>query len=182
MKNNYLNSITIVTILFFIVFVSGCIDSGVNKNYENDEIAFNYPANWKTSSNFYYDRILNASEVVEVLDPESGDFQLKYTTLVRIERKNMIPDQNLKQVFNDTYSSFNQSNIQFLSEKSTTVDGVIAYEKIYKMPHGEPWYQIRDVWLEKNGKIYIICCWTLPGNFEKAQKEFDMIINSLNIK
>jgi sulfatase maturation enzyme AslB (radical SAM superfamily) len=181
LKNNCL-IVIILTILSLIVLSSGCTDSGGNKSYENNEISFDYPAGWETSSNFYYDRVLNASEVAEILDPESGDFQLKYTTLVRIERKNMTSGQNLKQIFNNTYSAFNQSNIQFISENNTTVDGAIAYEKVYKMPHGEPWYQIRDVWLEKNGKIYIICCWTLPGNFEKVQKDFDMIINSFHVK
>lgn len=83
---------------------------------------------------------------------------------------------NLKELVDWTYE--NKSWVA-ISENTTTIEGTTVYERIYKRPHGGPWYQIKDVWLEKNGCVaYIISCWALPANFTKSEHDFEVIINS----
>jgi hypothetical protein len=53
---------------------------------------------------------------------------------------------------------------------------------MYRKPHGEPWYQVREVWLQKNGKIYVISCWAFPSSFEANQPAFNLIVDSFRVK
>ena len=191
-----------IPILLILVSISGCIEFKENqsntKSFENNEISFSYPSSWVSFSDFWpsnfgflynpsLDQKLNATVITGVLDPKSNTPVEKYTTSVDIETKNT--SGTLKDAFDGTYSSLSQSSkasgsslFQEISERILTVDGVTAYEKVYKIPHGEPYYQIRDVWLDKNGKIYIISCRAFPNNFNQSQNNFDLIINSFHVK
>jgi PsbP-like protein len=189
-------------LVLILVSSSGCIDFNGNqsntKNFQNNEISFNYPSTWVSFSDFWpsnfgfsynlsEDQNLNTTEITGVLDPKSNTPLEKYTTSVKIEEKNS--SGNLKEDFDATYSSLSKSSrasgtslFHEISEGSLTVDGVTAYEKVYKIPHGEPYYQIKDVWLDKNGKIYIISCRAFPNNFNQSQNDFNTIINSFQVK
>ena len=193
---------TIPILVLIIVSSSGCIEFNGNqsnaKNFQNNEILFNYPSTWVSFSDFWpsnfgfsyipsEDHNLNTTEITGVLDPKSNTPMEKYTTSVKIETKKS--SGNLKEDFDAAYSSLSRSSqasgallFQEISERNLTVDGVTAYEKVYKIPHGEPYYQIRDVWLDKNGKIYIISCRAFPNNFNQSQNDFDTIINSFHVK
>lgn len=183
-------------LLILILFVSlllscGCVESN---SYNDQEISFNYPSHWMTFTDFWpntygspykasIDRNLNATEIMGVLNPRTTSNQLKYSTSVKIEKKNMT--NNLKDTFDQTYNSLKQDKgelYQEISQKTFMVDGVVAYEKVYKIPHGEPWFQVRDVWIEKNGMIYILSCWCIPEDFNKSQDDFNLIINSFHVK
>ncbi len=154
------------------------------KHFENDELSFDYPGDWQTFSEMWstwepsHDEALDAEESVGVAI--SG-----FSWSVRIASKELPPDTALKDVYEQTYkrswiSEYAKSHT--ISEGTTTVDGVTAYEKVYKRPHGEPWYQMRDVWLEKDGAVYILSCWALPDSFDEAQEEFKLIIESFHVK
>jgi hypothetical protein len=69
-----------------------------------------------------------------------------------------------------------------LSQAETTVDGLAAYEEIYKQFWGEPLWQRRDVWLEKGGRLYTIACESFPNGFDTAQAGFDVIVSSFHVK
>ncbi len=91
----------------------------------------------------------------------------------------------MKEVYEQSYqNSWIREYVEenTISEGTTTVDGVTAYEKGYKRPHGEPWYQMRDVWLEKDGEDYILSCWAIPDDFDEAQEDFNLIIESFHVK
>jgi PsbP-like protein len=192
----------IIPILFILISTSGCIDFkgdlANTKSFQNKEIYFSYPSSWVSFSDFWpsnfgfsykpsTDQELNATVITGVLDPKSNTPIEKYSTSVKIETKNN--SGTLKETFDNTYSSLSHSSkasgkslFQNISERILTVDGVSAYEKVYKIPHGEPYYQIRDVWIYKNGKIYIISCRAFPNNFNQSQNDFDIIINSFHVK
>lgn len=154
------------------------------KHFENDKVSFDYPRDWRTLSEISpgyepgRDEALNADEVAWVALPGSA-------TSVRIYSRELPPASSLKSVCEETYkttwiSQYVKSHT--ISEGTITVDGVTAYERVYQRPHGEPWYQIRDVWLEKGGRIYILSCWATPGSFDEAQDEFNLIISSFHVK
>ena len=154
------------------------------KHFENDKLSFDYPRDWGTLSEIWpehepgHDEALNADEVAGVALPRSS-------MSVRVYSRKLPPGSSLKSVYEETYentwiSQYVKSHT--ISEGTITVDGVTAYERVYKRPHGEPWYQIRDVWLEKGGRIYILSCWATPDSFDEAQHEFNLIINSFHVK
>lgn len=154
------------------------------KHFENDEISFDYQGGWRTFAELWpsyepsHDVTLDAEELVGVA--VSG-----FSRSVRIERKELPLGATLKDVYEQTYkSSWISEYVKSytISEETTTVDGVTALEKVYKRPHGEPWYQMREVWLEKDGTVYILSCWALPDNFDEAQEEFRLIIGSFHVK
>jgi hypothetical protein len=156
-------------------------------HFENDEISFDYPEGWQALSEFWpeyqpgHDERLDADQLIGVADPASSTPWEKYTTSVSVERKEMPADASLQDVLEQAYLK-NTDLVVAISEGTAVVDGVTAYERVYKMPHGEPWFQIRDLWLEQGGRIYILSCWALPNNFDEAQSDFDTIIQSFHVK
>jgi len=154
------------------------------KHFENDEISFDYPGGWRTFSEVWStwepqrDPSLDAEEIVGVV--ASG-----FSRSVRIERRELPSGSSLKDVYEQTYQNTwisEYATSHAISEGTITVDGVTAYEKVYQRPHGEPWYQMREVWLEKGGRVYILSCWAKPGQFDEAQEEFNLIIESFHVK
>jgi hypothetical protein len=172
--------------------ISGCTN-GNYQNFETDEITFAYPEKWVNSSNFWashfgfnyiyaQDPDLDAQELAFVLDPDSATKNEKYTTWLKVEKKVKTSDSSLEQVFNETYG--NQfTSYKKISNQSTRLGmNTTAYEIVYQKYHGNLLYQVRDVWQEKKGSIYIISCWTLPSNYQKVNGYFQTVINTLHIK
>jgi hypothetical protein len=166
----------------------GATGSGEQANhFENDEISFDYPEGWQTLSELWpeyqpgHDVYLDADQLIGVADPASSTPWEKYTTSVSVERREMPSGSSLQDVFEQAYLK-NADLVVAVSEGTAVVDGVTAYEKVFKRPHGEPWFQIRDLWLEEGGKIYILSCWALPDHFDEAQADFDAIVGSFHVK
>jgi hypothetical protein len=42
--------------------------------------------------------------------------------------------------------------------------------------------QMRAVWITQKGVIYVIIYRTIPANYEKEQKNFDLVINSFKVQ
>jgi hypothetical protein len=181
----------LIIILFIsTITVSGCLNTP--KYFENNDFSFKYPEGWKTYTEFWpanfgfnfktsKDKELNLEEVTGVLDPQSSTKFEKYTTSVIIKKRNLPQGSSLQNIYKNSYSNISNSTT-FLNESTITIDGVTAYSKIYKKGLGESLFQIKDIWLEKNGNIYVISCRALFGNFEKSQDNFDVIINSFHVK
>jgi hypothetical protein len=150
------------------------------KHFENDKISFDYPSAWGTLSKIVpgHDEALNADEMTGVGLPKSP-------VTVRVYNRELPTGSNLRQVYDETYGNtwISQYVKSFtITESTITVDGVTAYKRVYKRPHGEPWYQIMDVWLEKEGRIYVLACWASPDSFHEAEDEFNLIIKSFHVK
>lgn len=195
--------LVVVVLLLYVLSIVGCragngkrendkdekkVDKSSNKHFSAAGISFDYPGSWKSISEIFptykpgHDNDLDAEQLGCVVDAASSTRFEKFTTSVKIEKKEMPSGSNIKDVFDQTYRNYANKSLVAMSEKTYTTGGSIAYEKVYKRPHGEPWYQIRDVWLEKNGTIYIISCSAFPQSFARAQEDFDEIISSFKIK
>ena len=168
--------------------------SGV-KHFDHSEFSFDYPGTWQTFDEFWppayghpykarHDPALDAEQLTGVLVPASPFMQPKklvYWTSVRIESKVLPAGDSLQEVYERTYSrGYPLSDL--ISDRTLTVNGIAALEKMYRKPHGEPWYQVREVWLQNNGKIYIISCWAFPASFEARQPAFNLIVDSFRVK
>jgi hypothetical protein len=79
------------------------------------------------------------------------------------------------------------------SEQNMTVSGRPAREIVFKKPHGEPTYAMRDVWLPAQGGAYIVTCLTYASSYRTVNGQqvaledlyapaFDSIIGSFTIK
>lgn len=60
--------------------------------------------------------------------------------------------------------------------------GLVGFEIAYQRPWGEPWWQFRDIWLEHDGKVYVLSFHASPGSFENYIEIFDTIISGFRFK
>ena len=154
--------------------LGGLLDT--TKHFENDKFSFDYPGGWRTLSESW--PALQPSNDVGVADPGSSTMFEKYLTSVTILTKELPLDSSLEAMMAET----DPQGEGEVSVSTTIVDGVAAYERVYEKFRGEPLHWIREIWLQKGDRIYIISCWTTPGRVEKAQVDFNMIIESFHVK
>ena len=143
-----------------------------NKHWEDDEFSFDYPGDWRT-----LEEIWGQEADIGVADPGTATPWEKYLTSVRIDEQALPPDSTLEEVFEGTDPQAEGE----VSQGTSVVDGVLAYERVYEKFHGEPLRKIKEVWLEKGGSIYVIHCWSTPGHFDEAQTDFDLIVGSFRV-
>jgi len=194
---------TLAVFLCCFLLASGCLfrknnDNGSNKeekknedntslkHYSNNGVSFNYPDNWGPISKVFpnyklqHNPELDTEELAVIVDAGSSTGQgEKYSVSVHILKRDLPSGVSLKDLFTQTYED---KSYVMISEDTATINGIQAYEKVYKKPHGEPWYQIRDIWLEKDSIVYIISCWTLPNSFAEFQDKFNIVIDSFKIE
>lgn len=153
--------------------ISGCI---FTKHYDAEGISFNYPSNW---------------EVHEICDLPGALISLfeSHQIEVIIYKKNNSDNSSLETIYNQSLTShtriLEKYCYQQISSRNIIVDGVPAYETIYQVGcnNTHTRKKVREVWLEKNGHIYIIECTAIPSEiYSDRSKGFDMIIHSFYVK
>ncbi|MDI6644974.1 MAG: PsbP-related protein [Methanobacteriaceae archaeon] len=165
----------IMIFVFFISFVAicGCFES--KKKFEDDEISFDYPSNWKTV------KIMDLPGAIVGLSGDNVD--------VIISKKEINNTSNLESYYT-TLKDNNQENLakycyQPISERTLKVDGVDAYEIIYKIgcDDTQTRQQQRIILFEKNGYLYTISCTIIPPEeFDKQKSNLDIVVGSFHIK
>jgi len=148
-------------------------DPSATKQWEDEDFSFDYPGDWRTLA-----EIWGQGADIGVADPGTATPWERYLTSVRIEERVLPPGATVEEVFN----AADPQAERVVSEGVTTVNGRVAYERVYEKYHGEPLRKIREVWLEEGGAIYVIHCWSTPGHFDEAQTDFDLIIGSFRVK
>lgn len=161
-------------------------------HFENDIVAFDY---------------LEGAKVFEGMDATfqcNPPFELggelvvglgiyKYSSLdtyyrsIRIFRQPMPVDSNLETIMREAYQKveISQSDGLVNATDPVTVDGLSAYQRTYRIYVGEPAFEMRDVWIPKDGELFIIAIWTQWGNpdsFAAFQAEADAFLDSMYIK
>jgi hypothetical protein len=172
---------------------------GSSKRYDHAEFTFDYPPGYQTFADFYptafgfpytpgRDKELDADELGGVLMPFTSltpGINDKYLTSDKIYRKALPSGSSLNAVYTQAYTgtySGNYAKSNPVSDRTIMVDGVTAVEKVYQKPSGGAWYQIREVWFEKNSKIYMIACRTIPSWYDEHLPEFNLIVDSFHVK
>jgi len=112
-----------------------------------------------------------------------------YYRSIQITRRPMPPGSNLEAVLLDVYEQaqarFPQEPATLASTGPVTVAGQTGFQWAYRVTAGEPTYELRDVWLELNGQLYIISIWseyTNPDDFWAFQSGAQALLDSLMIK
>lgn len=170
-----------IILLSLVVMASGCIsDNNTNKTntYSKNGISFVYNGTWEVSNT------TSPNAIVAVGDPKTVDSQTKYpSTFVLIQKANASLGNNLSNAYTQNYAKFfNKSNNTHVSEANITVNNNKAMENVYITTSGGMQMEMRAVWMAQNGAIYVILCGALPSNYDKEQKNFDLVINSFKVQ
>lgn len=173
----------IIAVLSIVVLASGCISNNngnQNKTYSQNGIYFVYNGTWEIA-NITAD-VPNA--VVAVGDPNNVNPDTHQpVTFVLIQKANVTQGTDLQTAYNQNYATFfNNTTNQRVSEANITVNNNRAYENVYITTSDGVQRQMRAVWLQQNGLVYVILCGTLPANFQNEQKNFDLVINSFKVQ
>jgi hypothetical protein len=110
-----------------------------------------------------------------------------YYRSIRIFRQPMPFDSNLETIMREAYQKAEVPRGEGLVNATgpVTVDGLSAFQWTYRVYVGEPAFEMRDVWIPKDGELFIIAIWTQWGNpdsFAAFQAEADALLDSLHIK
>jgi hypothetical protein len=174
--------VLIVILLFLVVLASGCIDTekdtNKTKTYAQNGISFVYNGTWDLANT------TSPNAVVAVGDPQSVDPVTRSPKIfVLIQKSNATAGTDLWTAYQENYRSFfNNTGKQRVSEANITVNNVQAYENVYTENSNGTQKQVRAVWLAPTGTIYVILCGAPVADFEKQQKNFDLIIYSFKVQ
>jgi len=173
-----------VAILFGLLFLASCVPTGP-RTYEHEAFTFTIPAGWQTmeeafgqsaSSGEYYG--LGVRTLVMIQHPPGRG---KGKAFFAVAFSPLAEGQALESRFTQAY----QTAIPEVRDASTRrfEQGALSgYEITYKRPWGEPWWQFRDIWLEKGGIIYVLSFHTLPESFAAYSDTFEQILKSFQFK
>jgi len=165
--------ITILVFVIAVISVCGCLES--KKTFEDNEISFDYPSQWKTG---------------EVMDLPGAIISVKNENTDVIMSKNKM---NNSSSLKDYYNNFKENNkkslvkycYELISEKTLKVDDIDAYEIIYKIGCNDTQtrQQHRTIFIAKNGYLYTISCTVIPPEeFDNQKNDLDIIIESFHVK
>jgi hypothetical protein len=164
------------------------------QHYENDRVAFDYLNGMKiytaSDSTFqcYPDFQLGGEMIAGLGDPKLTGFGNYYRS-IRIFRQQIPAGSNLEAIMQETYrvaeEHFPQDNGILNANGPITVSGLSGVQRTYRVYSGEPAYDMRDIWIQKDNEIYIIAIWTEytnPDDFAAFQVSADVLLDSLLIK
>jgi len=164
------------------------VDIGKQK-YLTKEVSFEYPGSWRTVEEIFgkpsgktREPEFDADILVTVTNAIPSPFGEKYTAWCTLMTRPNREGQDLLSMVNSSYSILKNYPDSEISLLETSVNGNTAVEKVYRRPRGEPWYQVKDVWIEKDNIAYILSCYSNPAEFEKNAEIFIDILNSMTIK
>ena len=160
----------IVSLLFLIVLSSGCTSNASNKTYSANGVSFSYPGNWnEQNTSDLQSQIGNGNTVLAYVGENN-------VTQFAVQKINIGSNQRLT-TLSEWASSINSTTknngYTYVSEKSTTIDGVNAIQITLKSGNS---YLTADYFI-KNGNGY----GTLYSANNNDQTNLDMILNSLKI-
>ena len=162
--------------------------------FENDVVSFDYLKGMTLYSNndpafvVYPDIEFGGETVVGLGDSRFFDFG-KYFRSIRITSLAIPPGSNLEVIFFETYrkaeAKFPQETGILNADGLVDVNGWTGRQKTYRVYSGEPAYELRDIWIQKDDEIFILSIWTEYTNlddFAAFQGGAELVLKSLQIK
>jgi hypothetical protein len=163
-------------------------------HFENDVVAFDYLKGMTLYSNndpafVVYPAIdFGGETVVGLGDSRFFDFGT-YFRSIRITRIAIPSGSNLEVIFFETYrkaeAKFPQETGILNADGLVDVNGWIGRQKTHRVYSGEPAYELRDIWLQRDNELFIIAIWTEytnPDDFAAFQAGADTFLKSLRLK
>lgn len=156
------------------------------RTFENEFLSFTIPAGWGTKEEVWERPIaleedLNGLGVREIISIQHPPIQGLVGGRFTLASSSLASGEDLESRFTQTYenSHITYRDVSKQLFKRGTLSG---YEITYSRPMGEPWWQFHDIWLEKDGLIYVLSFHTLTNGFENYADTFDQILDSFHFK
>ena len=171
-------------VILIVLCLVACQPSGPGQ-FEHPAFSFTYPTNWQLMSELfenyqvgqdYYD--LGMQEIVMVTSARKPGESGAYFAVASAP---LPADSDLETVFHQTYAGI-ADQLRDVSEQTMRLGEQQAYSITYQRPWGEPWWQFRDVWLEKDGTIYLLSFHAAPARFANSLDQFETILNQFILK
>ncbi len=151
------------------------------RHVEIEDVDFDFPAGWLTFEEYWPDYHYGRAYIDLGVTVLAGVIQPGTSTSATLAVRERPPTGALADLVAQTYAPIARQSFQAVAEREVTVNGQRGIEKVYRRPWGEPWYQVRDVWLETGARIYLLSCKAAPDQFDRAAPDFDLVVNSLRV-
>lgn len=176
-----------VVLLCLLLILTACSSSDLDQNlYETDEFTFAIPDNWKTMQQVWGDDAVSGQEykdlgVNEIITIQYPDGKGKGKVFFTVASAQLEPGENLETFISSVYQS-TSPEIEEASQSNYDNGDLTGYEWVYKRPWGEPYWKFRDVWLEKDGSIYLLSFRSSPNSFDSNMELSNTILKSFQLK
>ncbi|NPV06736.1 MAG: hypothetical protein HPY83_02080 [Anaerolineae bacterium] len=155
-------------------------DDGATRVLEHEEFSFEYPASWTNRADRYPGFVqpnpeFGTEEPALVSGSGLGFF---------VGLRSLPEGTDLATLFADTYDRLvaRELILKVVAQGETTLDGRAALEITYERFWGEPLVRQRDLWVEKDGRVYIVSCRAHPGRFEEGSESFERLLSSFHLR
>jgi hypothetical protein len=142
--------------------------------FKNEVYAFSLPAGWKwkIASGDYFD--------LEVEQQVSAQSQSRPTAIFTVATVALAEGETLQTRFDLAYQDGPQ--IEQVTTDTLSLCDTDGIEIFYQRPWGEPWWEFHDIWLEKNGVVYVLSSRTYLNSFAAREQDFASILDSFAFK
>jgi hypothetical protein len=179
----------LVAFLLLVLFtLTACGPQPPVKHFENDGIVFDYPASWRSMAEVfgaeYLDDNFRGFGMQEIVAITSMKKKGQFGAYFNVATRPLPAGQNLEDTYRQAYQDYFNINrySREISEDTIAVDGITALRKIYQSPVGEPWWDYVDIWLEKDGVIYLLSFHCLLNTLEHHEQDLQTILNAFHVK
>lgn len=164
-----------------VIILSGC--QVKERTFSGEGFSFTIPEGWQTMEEVW-DKPLPknqdhyglglAQQVMIQYPPEQGEGNAFFAVAtVRLSE-----GQDITSIFTQAYQKA-EPEIKDPTQQAYQLGDLSGIEIVYMRPWGEPWWKFRDIWLEKDGMIYLLSFHTSEQSFEKHMDTFDQILESI---
>jgi len=139
-------------------------------------ISFIIPEDWQkiNASGDYYG--LGVQKVVAIQGP-AEPLPVAFFT---VSTSPLAGGADLETRFSTAYE--NIASLQNVTKKSFTSGKLSGFEISYRRPWGESWWEFRDIWLEKDGVVYVLSFRAGQNESVKVAASFEAILASFHFK
>jgi hypothetical protein len=163
-------------------------------HFEDDRLVFDYPAGMKVfkagdaAFHVYPDIQLGGELLAGLGDPKFSGYG-RYYRSISLYRRQLPPGSDLDALMLETYrlaaEHYPPNNGLLNFSGPLTVTGLPAVQKAYRVYSGEPAYELRDIWIQREDELFILAIWTEytnPEDFAAFQAGAESLLASLVIK
>jgi len=156
--------------------------------FEDENFSFTIPAKWQTMEQLWdqpqeVGRDYYALGVGEIIMFTSARVQVDgtYSAYFAVASSPLAGGVDMETRFHQTYDPL-LPDLRDASQQKFDNGALSGFEITYQRAWGEPWWQFHDIWVEKDAVIYVLSFHATPGDFERHQADFDLILDSFNFK
>ncbi|MBC7227759.1 MAG: hypothetical protein H5T61_11070, partial [Thermoflexales bacterium] len=156
--------------LLVVLILTGCRSSAGARTFEHEAFAFVIPVGWKTKAEVW-GRSASAGEeyyglgVREIVTIQYPARRGQGEAFFAVASSPLGDGESLESRFVRAYEEA-VPEIRDAVQRPFERGELSGYEITYRRPWGEPWWQFQDVWVERDGVVYVLSFHTYPGDFE----------------